>query len=74
MRRVVLKLRINPPENAAGAKMDLPRKQIIEAYKATERIKFYLAGGSRPVFVSRGILAGIVLVAWLVLWWQGFGK
>jgi len=54
--------------------MDLPRKQIIEAYKANERIKFYLAGGSRPVFVSRGILAGIVLVAWLVLWWQGFGK
>ena len=54
--------------------MNRPTKQEIEAYKAGERIKFYLAGGSRPVFISRGVLAGIVLLAWIILWWQGFGN
>ena len=54
--------------------MDPLTKQEIEAYKANQRIQYYLAGGSRPVFISRGILAGILLVIWVVLWWQGFGS
>jgi hypothetical protein len=49
-------------------------KPEIEAYKAKQRIKFYLAGGSRPVFISRGILSAVLVVCWLVIWWQGSGS
>ena len=51
--------------------MARPTLQKIEADKAKPRIDFYLAGGSRPVYISRWILTGIVVVIWLVLWWRG---
>ena len=51
--------------------MNRPTMQEIEAYKANARIKFYLAGGSLPVFISRGIVGGIVIVISLLLWWRG---
>jgi len=46
----------------------------IEAYKANRRIQHYLAGGSRPVFLSRVILTALLAVCWLVIWWQGLGN
>ncbi len=33
--------------------MERPTVQETEAYKAKNRINFYLAGGSRPVYISR---------------------
>ena len=53
--------------------MGRPMKQETEARKANQRISYYLAGGSRLVYVSRAILAGILIVIWIVLWWQGLG-
>ena len=56
----------------------LPRRRIVhlstlqamEARKAKDRIQFYLAGGSRPVFVSRWVLSAVLIVIWFVLWWR----
>jgi hypothetical protein len=45
--------------------------QDLEAYKAKSRIDFYLAGGSRLVYISRWIVSGIVIVFWLAIWWRG---
>ena len=53
-------------------KMDFSTLQQIETFKANERIRFYLDGGSRLVFLGRNIIAGIVAVTWLVLWWRGY--
>lgn len=53
-------------------KMNFATLQKIEEYKAKERIKFYLAGGSRPVFIGRNIIAGVVAVIWAFLWWRGY--
>jgi len=33
----------------------------------------HLAGGARVVYVSRGIVTGILILIWIVLWWQGVG-
>lgn len=52
--------------------MDFSTLQQIETFKANERIRFYLDGGSRLVFLGRNIIAGIVAVTWLVLWWRGY--
>jgi hypothetical protein len=51
--------------------MERPTPQEIEAAKAKDRIDFYLAGGSRPVYISRWVLTGILVVIWLVLWSRG---
>jgi hypothetical protein len=50
--------------------MHISRLQQIEARKANDRINYYLTGGSRPVFVFRGVLAGLLIIIWVVLWWQ----
>jgi len=44
-----------------------------ETDKANSRIEFYLAGGSRPVYVSRWVVTAIVIAFWLVIWWRGAG-
>jgi len=51
--------------------MERPTLQEIETAKAKHRIDFYLAGGSRLVYISRWFLSGIVIVIWLVLWLRG---
>ena len=51
--------------------MERPTPQQIETEKAKNRIDFYLAGGSRLVYISRWVLTGIVVVIWLVLWSRG---
>ncbi len=53
--------------------MSRQSKQEIEARRANRRIDFYLAGGSRVAYVSRGIVAGILFVIWILLWWRGVG-
>jgi hypothetical protein len=50
--------------------MDRPTMQEIEALKAIERISYYLGGGSLPVYICRGVIAGVLVVIWIVLWWQ----
>ena len=54
--------------------MALISRHEIEAHKANRRIQFYLAGGSRPVYISRGIMFALVVVCWLVIWWQRLGN
>jgi len=51
--------------------MDQPNRQEVEAVKAKKRIDFYLAGGSRAVYISRWVVSAILVVFWLVLWWRG---
>jgi len=53
------------------ARADRLSIQDLEAHKAQERIDFYLAGGSRPVYISRWVLSGILIVTWVVLWLRG---
>lgn len=57
---------------SAEGKMNFARLQQIEAFKAEERIRFYLGGGSRLVFIGRNIIAAVVAVIWVVLWWRGY--
>jgi len=45
--------------------------QEIEASKAKDKINYYLAGGSRPVFVCRGIVAALLFIIWVILMWHG---
>ena len=51
--------------------MARPTKQEIEARKANKRINIYLAGGSRPVLISRAVVGGFLIAIRVVLWWQG---
>ncbi len=44
--------------------------QEIEAIKAKIRINHYLTGGSRANLFCRGIVAGLLLVIWVVLIWR----
>jgi hypothetical protein len=44
-----------------------------EIAKANSRINFYLAGGSRLVYVSRWVVTAIVIVFWLAIWWRSPG-
>ncbi len=54
-----------------GVRVNRLTKQEIEPLKANKRINAYLAGGSRPVLISRGIVGGLLLLICVVLWWQG---
>jgi len=53
--------------------MKRPTAQDVEVEKAKSRIEFYLAGGSRLVYVSRWVVSGIVIVFWIAIWWRGLG-
>jgi len=45
--------------------------QEIEAIKAKNKINDYLSGGSRANLFCRGIVAGLLLIIWVVLLWRG---
>jgi hypothetical protein len=51
--------------------MHQPTQQEIEARKAIERINYYLEGGSRLVYISRGILAGLIVLILVLLLSRG---
>ncbi len=53
--------------------MDRPARQEIELRKANKRIHAYLAGGSRPVLISRAVVGALIVVIRIILWWQGLG-
>jgi hypothetical protein len=53
--------------------MNRPTVQDMEAEKVKTRILFYLADGSRLVYISRWVVTGIVIVIWLGIWWRGLG-
>jgi hypothetical protein len=48
-----------------------PTIQEIEARKARERINAYLTGCSGLALISRAIIAGLLLVILITLWWRG---
>ena len=50
--------------------MSTHRVQQRELRNAQRRINFYLTGGARPVFVSRNILSGLLMVFWLIIWFR----
>ncbi len=54
-----------------GARVSRPTNHEIEARNANKRINVYLAGGSRLVLVSRGVVGGLFIVILVVLWWLG---
>ena len=58
-------------QDSSRARTARPTQQEIEVRKAQKRIDDYIAGGSRPVLISRGIIGGFLVVMWVVLWWQG---
>ncbi len=58
-------------QDSFGARVSRPTNYEIEARKANKRINVYLAGGSRLVLVSRGIVGGLLIVILVVLWWLG---
>ena len=53
-----------------GVRVNRQTKQETEPRKANKRINAYLAGGSRPVLISRGVVGVLLIVIWVVLWWQ----
>ncbi len=58
-------------QDSFGARVSRPTNYEIEARNANKRINVYLAGGSRIVLVSRGIVGGLLIVILVVLWWLG---
>ncbi len=58
-------------QDSFGVFVSRPTNYEIEVRKANERINVYLAGGSRLVLVSRGIVGGLFIVILVVLWWLG---
>ncbi len=58
-------------QDSSRARTAQPTQEEIEVRKAQKRIDVYIAGGSRPVLISRGIVGGFLIVIWVVLWWQG---
>jgi len=58
-------------QDSFGVFVSRPTNYEIEVRKANERINVYLAGGSRLVLVSRGIVGGLFIVILVVLWWVG---
>ena len=57
--------------DSLGARVSRPTNHEIEARNAIKRINVYLAGGSRLVLVSRGVVGGLFIVILVVLWWLG---
>ena len=58
-------------QDSFGARVSRPTNYEIEVRKANERINVYLAGGSRTVLVSRGLVGGLLIVISVVLLWLG---
>jgi hypothetical protein len=58
-------------QDSFRARVSRPTNHEIEVRKANKRIKVYLAGGSRLVLVSRGVVGGLLIVILVVLWWLG---
>ncbi len=58
-------------QDSFGVFVSRPTNYEIEVRKANERINVFLAGGSRLVLVSRGIVGGFLIVILVVLWWLG---
>ncbi len=58
-------------QDSFGVFVSRPTNYEIEVRKANKRINIYLAGGSRLVLVSRGIVGGFLIVILVVLWWLG---
>ncbi len=58
-------------QDSFGVFVSRPTNYEIEVRKANERINVYLAGGSRTVLVSRGVVGGLLIVISVVLLWLG---
>ncbi len=58
-------------QDSFGVFVSRPTNYEIEVRKANERINVFLAGGSRLVLVSRGVVGGLLIVILVVLLWLG---